>query len=846
MSTRQRQLTHIAALGALMASACIVSQTVLSGEAAPDWTESGGRWSFQSYLTNDKIQQEYTFTPAPGDKKVGESSVEVRMRVAPEREEQRLELRYEPQHPLDLSQVEAIEVWLKNAGGADLKPRDVYLCNPGFQKLTIVSWPDDLDLSKPGEWQRVILNLWESRVLDKSLPNQEGGEYDRHDVATICLNFTLPAGAVDGRLLIDGLRPAKLGEPGGEGMPAVGDLARIETTANGFLCKTGGYEARIGKEGALQSLKVGGVEMLAHAAGFLRNGQFVALKTAKLASPGKIVAEGERKDPAKAVAGSPCPFTARVVYRFKTDRIELTLEQSLDQYGGFAWAPSPSVLASYDALVDYAMKPGAPVLYGQTDPRWTTREGPVLRFDFGVWQKGFANANWKTANVEGKSLPCMLSTVPATTAIKAVVYPLAQPSVKDALTFNISAANPDFLLPGGKPVHFDIKVSNAGPAAMAATVRFEVRDYLTQKPVASKSTKLKLASKAEMMLPTDVKVKKPGLYRGAIVIEEAGKVVRDFWWVFTYDFDHYQPATTRPADFDQFWKEALAESAALPLDIKMTPAPDKSNAQVDAFKVSYATLGGRRIYAWYARPKAPGKYPAHIRFPSSGVYPLAGPQIMADRCTLWIVIHGFDVDLSNMPAGDDPGKNYWTAGIESPKTSMWRTIYISLVRAVDFMLAQPEVDAKRVAVMGGSQGGGLALVAASLDHRIGFCMPNHFGLPRLDWTVKHRPGYWPFGMSAKPAKQTEEQFLNTLAYFDIANHAGNIRCPVAAEVGLMDTVTASGNQICALAHVPKKQLYLVCSPWAMHGAGSRDSGLIGPCYTRFLKGENPLPPPTQP
>ena len=79
-------------------------------------------------------------------------------------------------------------------------------------------------------------------------------------------------------------------------------------------------------------------------------------------------------------------------------------------------------------------------------------------------------------------------------------------------------------------------------------------------------------------------------------------------------------------------------------------------------------------------------------------------------------------------------------------------------------------------------------------------------------------------MTVKPAGQTEEQFLKTLSYFDIANHVGNIRCPVAAEVGFMDTVTAAGNQMCALTHVPKGKLYLVCSPWAVHGAGSRDSG----------------------
>ena len=636
---------------------------------------------------------------------------------------------------------------------------------------------------------------------------------------------------------------------------------RIEPSAQGgFLCKTEAYQAELGRSGELLSLRAGNTDFLSPAggecpaAGFVHGGQVVALKTVKQTAPDTLVAEGDPKDPAKAVASSPCPFTARVTYHFKPDSIELTLEQSLEQYGGFAWVPSGTVTASRDALTDCPIAPGGPALYGQTDPRWTTKEGPVLRFDFGVWQKGFANANWGTVSVGGKAVPCMKGTVLAARSNKAVIYPLAKPLAQDALTFDISAADPDFLLPGGRPVHFDIKVTNAGPTPAEAQVRFEVRDYLTQQPVASRPTEIKLDSKAEMLLPTDVAIEKPGPYRAAIVIEEGGKVARSFWWVFTYDFQHYDPPTTRPSDFEQFWRDALAESAAAPLDSKMTPVPERGNANCDAFKISYATLGGRRIYGWYSRPKAPGKYPAHIRFPSSGIYPLAGPELIPDRCSLWIAIHGFDVDLSNMPAGDAgpragaaaQGKNYWTAGIETPKTSMWRTIYISLVRAVDFMLAQPEVDPKRIAVVGGSQGGGLSMVAAGLDHRIGFCQPGFSGLPRLDWTVKCQLGYWPFGMDKKPVGQTEEQFLKTLSYFDAANFTQDIQCPVAAHVGLMDTVTASGNQICALAHVPRGLLYMACSPWAMHGAGSRAGIETGACYDRFLKGEKPILAPTKP
>jgi len=50
--------------------------------------------------------------------------------------------------------------------------------------------------------------------------------------------------------------------------------------------------------------------------------------------------------------------------------------------------------------------------------------------------------------------------------------------------------------------------------------------------------------------------------------------------------------------------------------------------------------------------------------------------------------------------------------------------------------------------------------------------------------------------------------------------------------------------------VPKGQLYLICSPWAMHGAGARalTPGFPGPeeCYEKFRKGEKQTFPPPKP
>ena len=180
-----------------------------AGAIGADWTEGRAAWTTQSYWQDENVLQRYTFTLNKKDKVAGESSVQVHMQVAAKRPRDLVELRLTLPGPLDLSQAEAVELWLKVVDGAGLRPRNVFLCSPGFKKLAIADWPDGIDVSGPGQWQRAVVDLTNVRVLDKATPHQ-GGVYDRHDVTTICLNFLLPAGAVDITLLIDGMRTTTL------------------------------------------------------------------------------------------------------------------------------------------------------------------------------------------------------------------------------------------------------------------------------------------------------------------------------------------------------------------------------------------------------------------------------------------------------------------------------------------------------------------------------------------------------------------------------------------------------------------------------------------------------------
>lgn len=197
----------------------------------------------------------------------------------------------------------------------------------------------------------------------------------------------------------------------------------------------------------------------------------------------------------------------------------------------------------------------------------------------------------------------------------------------------------------------------------------------------------------------------------------------------------------RPADFDAFWKSAMEEYRAIPLDLRVEDAPrvfkgeeiDRYNmesaclppnfdpegtrfTEVVSYKVSFAGPDGGRVYAWVARPKAEGSYPALAIFPGAGTGGRPRPLDHARHgyVALDVQVHGLDVDCdgtAKYPWYNAPLDSY-PVEIRSPKELVWYNLYRRALRAVDALAATPGVDVKRMAVCGGSQGGRLSIVVA--------------------------------------------------------------------------------------------------------------------------------------
>ena len=256
------------------------------------------------------------------------------------------------------------------------------------------------------------------------------------------------------------------------------------------------------------------------------------------------------------------------------------------------------------------------------------------------------------------------------------------------------------------------------------------------------------------------------------------------------------PFTKEPADFAAFWEETLAEAARTPLSYTRERYPELCTDKVDCDIVKLKVNRSQSIYAYLFLPKdaAKGSCPAVFCPPGAGIKTIKNPKpFYAENgfIRLEMEIHGLDPRISDQTFAEisaafkSSANGYLENGIDSRERYYMRHVYVAMVKVVDLLTSLPEWDGKNVAVQGGSQGGGLALIAAGLDKRITQCVANHPAL--ADMAGYAEPGR----TGGYPHMQKEiltPEHIKTLSYYDVVNFARHISCPVRMTWGYNDDV----------------------------------------------------------
>lgn len=238
--------------------------------------------------------------------------------------------------------------------------------------------------------------------------------------------------------------------------------------------------------------------------------------------------------------------------------------------------------------------------------------------------------------------------------------------------------------------------------------------------------------------------------------------------------------TDRPADFDAYWDEVDKRLAAAPGAPELNPLPIRSNEHCDVYTLRITSPGPYRIFGYFSVPKGgSGPYPGLLLTPGYGsVKAVPDYNDRMRYVTLQIIHRG--QRLADQPyAATYPG--LLTDKIDDPQNYIFRDIVADCLRGAEFLLARPELDKDRVAVMGND----LALLTAA--RRSGFSVVQAADLMfyRTMEASKRTEAYplEEINEYLRTYPEREAAVARSLAYLDPVHHAGNISGTTSLSVG---------------------------------------------------------------
>lgn len=278
----------------------------------------------------------------------------------------------------------------------------------------------------------------------------------------------------------------------------------------------------------------------------------------------------------------------------------------------------------------------------------------------------------------------------------------------------------------------------------------------------------------------------------------------------------YKPDRSEPADFDAFWQRTLDEARQYPLNAQFEEV-DFGLTAFKTYDVTYAGFGGQPIKGWFILPaEAKDAVPCVVEYIGYGggrgypynwlLWPSAGyaTLVMDTRGQGGAWLHGDTPDIPN--GGNPSAPGFMTQGILDPDTYYYRRVYTDAVRALETALSHDAVDASRIAVTGGSQGGGISVAVTGLaPDKVTVSMPDvpflcHF---RRAVGLTDRAPYTEIVKYLSIQRENEDIVFNTLSYFDGMNFAARAKAKSLYSTAMMDvtcppsTVFAAYNQITA-------------------------------------------------
>ena len=281
------------------------------------------------------------------------------------------------------------------------------------------------------------------------------------------------------------------------------------------------------------------------------------------------------------------------------------------------------------------------------------------------------------------------------------------------------------------------------------------------------------------------------------------------WYVWSvgYEPERLEKGSPRPADFDAFWAQSRARLAKeVPLDARVVRVDERSTADFDFYRISFATFG-RRVHGYMSVPtdRSRAPFPVDVQVAAAGFGNWANDMGgRKDSINVFFSVYPFEphwkwastglqkaYDALNAVPGVRDEAAYSVSGLAKGREAyFYYPVILGIDRAVDWIAARPDVDLRRFRYQGTSQGGGFGFYLTALNRhftRAAFFVP---AITDTMGFLKGRQSGWPQPIEKMPNDADREAAKAVTPYFDAANFASLIRCPVRVVVGFSDPLCA--------------------------------------------------------
>ncbi|HHU23712.1 MAG: acetylxylan esterase [Bacilli bacterium] len=293
--------------------------------------------------------------------------------------------------------------------------------------------------------------------------------------------------------------------------------------------------------------------------------------------------------------------------------------------------------------------------------------------------------------------------------------------------------------------------------------------------------------------------------------------------------DKYQKPITisRQSDFFEKWAVWKSEVKALPKDIESISETDTDYGYTKEFY--FTGVANTKVYGclFLNKTKDAKKELIVLYHGLGAVIATEGYQQIAKY---WLdegySVLGMDSRLQGGKTIDPNHYQYREYGLTAfnildPDNYYSKRLFQDALQLLEITESLPEIKSWPIYVTGGSKGGELSLFSASLSKKVSLCLCDIPSGCYLEGRIKGAHGsYRELNKFIADHPEREEQVLKTVSYFDLANFASQIACPVLASVGSEDLICPPDFFYQAYRQIPSPKVFI---EYAGYGHGGYDS-----------------------